>query len=342
MNFPDNLIKTKNIVGEASFIFTRKHYINLISSLIVWLSGGMFILQYFENPFIKIIFYSIAFLLLIIIIERTDKFYNLLLTKNTLFLLMLILTAAAILLYRLDYIGYPSIGGFTILWLIIIYYSQNVKVSLIQLAVFALSPVLYSELISFSGIFAFSMLIVLSIFMSERYLDNQKLDWKFFLIASLFGVTLSAEKIIGLIYIIYVLYTFRNDFVKMSIFTAAVLAVYFLLSFLTDKGYVTFLASQSNYFQIQMPGWVWVLLIIVVLYVGWITADLQEVLFSSGIILFIFFLLSFIFQIAEVGWNLEFINFSFLLTAIPFFVLSIRDYKVDRFLGKVYPDVNNK
>ena len=327
---------------KVQSIFTRKHYINLISSLIVWLSGGMFILQYFENPIVKIIFYSIAFFLLIIIIERTEKFYNSTLTKNALFLILLILTAAAILLYRLDYIGYPSIGGFTILWLIIIYYSQNVKVSLIQLAVFVLSPILYSELISFSGIFALSMLVVLSIFISERYLDNKKPDWKFFLIASLFGVTLSAEKIMILIYIIYVLYTFRNDFVKMSVFTAAVLAVYFLLSFLTDRGYFTLLSSQSNYFQIHVPVWIWVILIIVTLYMGWIVADLQEVLLSSGIILFAVFLLTFFFSVTEVGWNLKFINFSLLLTAIPFFVLSIKDYKVDRFLGKVYPDVNKK
>ena len=232
MNFPDNLIKMKDIVGEASFIFTRKHYINLISSLIVWLSCIMFILQYFEKPFIKIIFYSIAFLLLILIIERTDKFYNLLLTKNTLFLLMLILTAAAILLYRLGYIGYPSIGGFTILWLLIIYHSQNVKTSLIQLAVFLLSPVLYSEMISFSGSFSLVMLVIISIFISERYLDNKRLDWKFFLAVFLFGVTLSAQMIVSFIYLIYLQYKFRNHVTKGSIFVLVnVSSIYFVILF---------------------------------------------------------------------------------------------------------------
>lgn len=337
MNVPNNIINSKNIICKDSSIFTKKHCINLISCLIVWFSGGMSILQQFENPLVKIIFYSLAFMLLIVIIERAEKFYNPILTKNGLFLILLIITAAAIFLYRLDYIGYPSIGGFTILWLIIIYYSQSLKVSLIQLAVFMLSPVIFLELISFSGIFSFSMLVVLSIFISERYLDSTKLDWKFFLIASLFGVTLSAEKIIGLVYIIYVFHTFRNDFVKMGIFTAAVFTVYFLLSFLTDKEYFTLLPSHSNYFHVQLPVWLWILLILVTLYAGWIVIDLEEALISSGVILFLFFLLSFILHMAEVGWILEHLNFNLLLLAIPFLVLSIKDYNVDRFLGKVYP-----
>jgi hypothetical protein len=69
--------------------------------------------------------------------------------------------------------------------------------------------------------------------------------------------------------------------------------------------------------------------------VGWITADLQEVLFSSGIFLFAVYLLSFISKVAELGWNKNVIDFSLLMVVIPFLVLAIKEYKVDRFLGKV-------
>jgi len=136
--------------NKVQELFTKKQYINLISCAIIWLSGVLFIYKLFDYPKLKIFFYSMIFSIALIIIERTEKYYTSFMTKNLLFLTMLIVTAAAILLNRLGYIGYPSIAGFSILWLLIIYYSQNVKMSLIQIVVFLLSPVLYSELISFS------------------------------------------------------------------------------------------------------------------------------------------------------------------------------------------------
>lgn len=321
--------------NKVQELFTKKHYINLISCVIIWISGAVFIYKIFDDPTLKIFFYSIIFPIVLILIERTEEYYKSFLTKNTLFLMMLIVTAAAILLYRLEYIGYPSIVGFSILWLLIIYYSQIVKTSLLQLAVFLLSPVLYIEMISFSGSFSLIMFVIVSIFISERFLDSNKLDWKFFLIAFLFGVTLSAERLVGLIYIIYVLYVFRNDFTKMIVFVAALLVAYELLNFLADKNYLTLMASETNHFTIHLPVWLWILLLIITLYVGWIVADLQEVLFTSGIILFSTWLLSFIFIVAGFGWNKNGLDFSLLIMAIPFFVLSINEYKVDRFLGKV-------
>jgi len=62
---------------------------------------------------------------------------------------------------------------------------------------------------------------------------------------------------------------------------------------------------------------------------------LQEVLFTSGIILFSICFLSFIFGVAEFNWNKNEIDLSLLVMVIPFLILSIREYKVDRFLGKV-------
>lgn len=320
---------------KVQTIFTRKHYINLISTAVIWLSGILFIVKIFDDAPLKTIYYSITFFLVIFLVERLENYYKSFLTKNILFLAMLILTAASILLYRLDYIGYPSFAGFTILWLSIIYQSQNVKVSLIQLVVFLFSPVLYVEMISFSGSFSLIMLVIVSIFISERFLDSNKLNWKFFLIAFLFGLTLSAHLLVTFIYIIYLLYVFKSDIAKGVIFLLAMLAAYALLSFLADKGYVAIVASHTKVFSTQIPVWVLILLAVMTLYVGWIVADLQEALFASGIILFIIYLLSFIFRIVGFGLNQNEIDLSILITAVPFLVLSIKEYKVDRFLGKI-------
>jgi len=319
---------------KVQAIFTKRHYINLVSCLIIWFSGVLFIIKTFDDPALKIIFYSLIFAIVSILIERTEKYYKFFLTKNYLFLTMLIVTAAVILLYRSDYIGYPSIGGFSILWLAVMYQAQNVKVALLQLVIFLLSPVLYSELIAFTGIFALTMLVIISVLLSERFLDVNKYDWKFILGAFLFGVTLAAHLLVGFVYIIYLLYRFRNDFGKGLVFVLMMLVAYALLLFLGDKGHISIAASHANYFQF-IPVWIIIFLVIVSLYIGWIVADLQEVLFTSGLIYFISFITSFLFKVAQFGWNNEAIELSLMIVAIPFLVLSIKDYKVDRFLGKV-------
>ena len=320
--------------NKVQELFTKKQYINLISCAIIWLSGVLFIYKLFDDPELKIFFYSMIFPIALIIIERTEKYYTSLMTKNFLFLTMLIVTAASILLNRLDYISYPSIAGFSILWLLIIYYSQNVKMSLIQIAVFLLSPVLYSELISFSGIFALAVLVVLSIFISERFLESKKLDWKFFLVAFLFGVTLVANIFAGFVYIIYLLFLFRNNIRNGAIFILTMLAAYAMLLFLRDKEYITIVASYNNLLQ-SVPVWIVIFLVIASFYIGWIVADLQEVLFTGGLIYFILFTISFLLKITQSGWKIEVIDLSLMIVAIPFLVLSIKEYKVDRFWGKV-------
>jgi hypothetical protein len=319
---------------KVQTIFTKKQYINLISCLIIWFGGVLLIIKTFDGPALKIIFYTIIFSTILIFIVRKEKYYNSFLTKNILFLVMLIVTASAILLYRFEYIGYSSIVGFIILWLFIIYQSQNVKTSLIQLAVFLLSPALYSGMISFSGLFSLSMLVALSILISERIIKNIKFDWKFFLIAFLFGVTLSAHLLVGLIYTIYLIYLFRNGLSKGLYFVLTMLMSYALSKFLLDKGYITMAALQTNYFQL-MPIWIVIILVIAAIYIGWIVSDLQEIFFTNGLILFSIFKLSVLIRVLQFGESRSEFDFSLLIMAIPFLVLSIKEYKVDKYLGKV-------
>jgi hypothetical protein len=236
----------------------------------------------------------------------------------------------------LEYIGYPSIGGFTIFWMAVIYRTEEVKVSLLQMVIFLLSPVLFLEAISFTGIFALTMLVIVSILLSERFIDAGKLDWKFFLVAFLFGTTLSAELIVIFIYTVYVLFVFRSHLVKGGIFVVTMAVTFFLLNYLGEQGIVTLFSTQSSNLLIDIPSWLYLILIPIIIYIGWIVADLQEVLFSSGIILFILFLLSFILHAAEFSWKKDEFDFSLLIMAIPFLALAIKEYKVDRFLGKVF------
>jgi hypothetical protein len=109
---------------------------------------------------------------------------------------------------------------------------------------------------------------------------------------------------------------------------------YALLKFLSDKGYITIAASQTNYLQL-MPIWIVIILVIAAIYIGWIVSDLHEKFFTNGLILFSFFKLSVSVQVMQLGVSRSALDFSLLIMAIPFLVLSINEYKVDKFLGKI-------
>lgn len=322
------------ILGRGSPMFTKKHYINLISVIFIWFSGVIFIVKTLGYTPLTLILYSLIFPAVVLLIDRADKLYRSFLTKNVLFLSVLIVTAAAIMLYRLNYIDYPPFAGFIILCLIIFYHAQDVKTSMMQLVVFLLSPVLYLELLSFSGLFALSVLIVLSIFISDRFLDKINLNWKFFLIAFLFGVTLSANLLVCFVYLIYLLFIFRNDFGKGLIFLVFMLIIYASVTYLAKEGYIVVQVSQNHLLN-PIPYWIKILLLLLTFYNGWLVADYQEVLFSSGVIFFVAFLISMIFKINQFGWNKNEIDFSLVIMAVSLLVLSLKEYKVDRFLGKV-------
>jgi len=80
---------------------------------------------------------------------------------------------------------------------------------------------------------------------------------------------------------------------------------------------------------------IWIIaLYLLSLYTGWLVSDMQEVYFGSGIIIFLW---SVIFWITN--YTFGEISVISLLTSIPFFFFSIRKYKVDKFLGKVYKNL---
>ena len=70
------------------------------------------------------------------------------------------------------------------------------------------------------------------------------------------------------------------------------------------------------------------------IYSGWMVADMQEVYFGSGVIIFLW---SLIFWLTNNNFgSISVVSF---LSSIPFFIFSFRKYKVDKFLGKVYTDL---
>ena len=71
-------------------------------------------------------------------------------------------------------------------------------------------------------------------------------------------------------------------------------------------------------------------------------ADFQELLFASGVLTFFLVSISFLMTIGDIGISEAIFNsrfdISYYVLSVPFFILALKEYKVDWFLGKVYPN----
>ncbi len=378
-------------------MFSRKHYINLISFIASGLIGGLFVLKYAyritEYNFLftllfLLLFYSFPFLLKRIDTEK----YRIFRKKNVILIFSLLTIVFIVLLnyipvetrvsrflaietwlnnllnnhfpydsplnpsgfpflfflalpfYLLGDAGYLTIVGFLLFWIAVIITSKTTKEYTTRLTMLILMPTIYYEIIVRSELLANMMFIVFLLLIAEKYLSKHKTGIVLFPIALLYGLFLSTRGIVGVIYIIAVLYFFRNDLMKGVYFSLIVINTFLLLIipfFLWNSE----IFINNGPFAIQMlylPTGYLIFFFILSIYTGWIVSDFQELLFSSAIIIFMIVTLSFILTINETGFYSAFyqdrFDISYYIFTIPFFILSIKEYRVDKFLGKVMAD----
>lgn len=175
-----------------------------------------------------------------------------------------------------------------------------------------------------------SILLIIIFFIVDKYLNPDKVD--LFIVSFIFILSfISYFTFFSFgFYLIFLLFFFRNNLKN--------LFLSFFLIFLFDLIIKYFMiGNYSGEIFYWDFSWGWItLLYLLSIYTGWMVADMQEVYFSTGIVIFFW---SLIFLISN---NNSFINSaavtSFLIS-IPFFLSSLRRYKIDKFLGKVYKDL---
>ena len=175
-----------------------------------------------------------------------------------------------------------------------------------------------------------SILLIIIFFIVDKYLNPDKVD--LFIVSFIFILSfISYFTFFSFgFYLIFLLFFFRNNLKN--------LFLSFFLIFLFDLIIKYFMiGNYSGEIFYWGFSWGWItLLYLLSIYAGWMVADMQEVYFSTGIVIFFW---SLIFLISN---NNSFINSaavtSFLIS-IPFFLSSFRRYKIDKFLGKVYKDL---
>jgi hypothetical protein len=226
------------------------------------------------------------------------------------------------------------------------------KISVLSLSIivvltfFSVLIILLFDRVSFylpAEFFVSSVLIIALFFLTENNIPVNKLNFTFFAYAFLFGMLLFLRSVAAIPFVIFILYYFRNNLVSVALFSLSALFIYFVLLFIFMGNTSEIFLMRDPYiiklFLFAHPWWVTSLVVFFTLYAGYSVADLQEVFFSSGILLTIPVIYGFIEKCVSMNFyqavaGFDNINY-FLIFPLPFFILSIKHYKVDRFLGKI-------
>lgn len=293
-------------------MFSSKHYINIISLFIVTFAAAAYVLKYSilysEYPWLITGAFIILFWIANILVERFIR-----------------------IKYPPGEVKYPLVN--------ILIIGSLTLITVFVIGIFEIS----FEYLHPAEFFINSVLSIVLIFLCETYLDKEKITLYYFLFGLLFGLMLFLRSIFILVFLIYSLYLFRHDLQKALILISLMIIGYFIfyliLGNLAPKAFMINNPFSIYPFLFSLPSWFYITIFVLVIYCGWIVSDLQELFFASGLILFLTALFSTILLMMNVGFEKTIIedsmNFFYIAFSIPFFIMAIKDYKVDRFLGKI-------
>jgi|WetSurMetagenome_2_1015567.scaffolds.fasta_scaffold224766_1 hypothetical protein len=233
--------------------------------------------------------------------------------------------------------GYLELLGYLIFFVCLYYYSKSKKILFIRLALLLLIPTFYYEFLVKSELFFNMSLVIALILLTEKFLNTEKADFRFVIFAVLFGLLLSTRIIIGTIYIIYLMYFFRQNLNKLLLFSGIIIFTFILTV-------IPFVIWDSNSFFINgpfyiqfhhVPLWEVIPALILLLFAGWIVANLREVFFAFGLMLFIIVTFALIHYIRSFGFNYAIFgescfDISYYIFSVPFLILSVNDFTLEK------------
>ncbi len=284
-------------------MFTKKHYINVISlcilSIVTFINGYKLASHFTQLPALFSLLYILIFLSFFFIIDKT-KLSPLKKVLPTILSLYVLLP-----------------------YLLLTYFTSktNFEGRLIET----------TELI-------FAVIFGALIILANKYINPKKYNFNFFLFAFLFGIILTVNFHFCVVLLIAVLYLLRESFPKIILFSILTVFFYFIGLNIFSEFIPQF--NHNIYFP-EISVWLTIIILSITVYAGWLISDLQELFFASGIMLFLYLTASSIPKIIQLGFynavNLDF-SFSALLIVVPFLMFSIKEYQVDKFLGKIYKE----
>ena len=220
--------------------------------------------------------------------------------------------------YLLGNVAVFNLFGLTLFLFLVLQFSSTKKEAATRTIVLLILPAFYYEILSGGNAFTNAVLVIAIILLMKKIIDEDKINIKFLFLSIIFGALLSL--------LFFFRYNLKNLFLffLVALFTCIALLIPFIRW--NNSDFITYGLFTSSF--TNLPVWIYILLFIVVVYTGWMISDLQELLFAAGTIL------SFVSLIEFLGNT----NYSDgLILSIPFLILSIKEYEVDKFLGKKIP-----
>ena len=246
--------------------------------------------------------------------------------------------------YLIGDAGYLEVFGLFLFMMLLLKSVKTKKEYYLKMFLLLFLPTTFYELIVRSELFTNTVLIISLFFLAEQKLHEQERNISFFILALMFGFFLSTRLIAFLWFAMFLLFFFRNNLKNGVIFLAIALSV-FLLSLLPFYLWNAETFINKGPFAVQtiyLPKWIFFVFPFFVLYAGWMIADFQELLFTSGVLTILLVSISMMVTIGDVGISEAIFNsrfdISYYALSVPFFILALKEYKIDWFLGKVYPN----
>jgi hypothetical protein len=243
--------------------------------------------------------------------------------------------------YLLGDAGYLEVFGFFLFSLLILNYSATPKERITRFSLLLVLPSFYYEYLVRSELFTNMTLFIAIVLIAAKYLNTEKLDLISLAIAVLFGLFLSTRIIVFIVFFFMSVLAFRDKIGKGIVFmfvSTGVFALTLLPFIVWDPA---FFWSEGPFSMqlLYLPLWIILCSPLVFLYIAWMIRDVQELFFASGVVIFTLVAISFLLKAAEYGFHFCLIesgyDISYFAMPVPFLLLSIKEYKVDRFLGKV-------
>jgi hypothetical protein len=240
--------------------------------------------------------------------------------------------------YLIEELGYLSLLGIPLFFLLLKYCKIDTKIRTKILLLLLFSPFLWWEIMSRSNLFLNGTLILFSIvyfFKDFPRISNKRL----IISAILFGLLLSTRNVFAVTYVISCIFALKTNYVSFK--QMIIMAVLAMITFAGT--FIPFVYNYWNEFLVMNPfiiqssflmpfGYTLIFVVLAVIF-GFISKTMTDVYFYISVNLFLCILTYAIYQICQVGLNIAFfdsiIDISYFIFCIPFVCLYIFNNKTD-------------
>ena len=314
-------------------MLNKFNLINIIAVALAGITGGLYIYiispGYFSHPVSSAILYAILFFMICYFAGRVKRSIWAALEKKWFYILeSIIVVAMVVSFYLYGFRNYANAAGILLLGYLIIYHSRTVRENIIKFVLLLVSPVFYYGMVFGGSLFTETIFAISFLLLMDKMFDRDKIDYNFISAAVISGFLVLINPFLAILFLCFCAYKFSQDLLRGGVFLLAWVLSIFLINFLL-KDYVKFFSFGGFDFS----GWIILLIImlaVVSLYSGWISRSIYEVFFSAGIFIFVTIYICY----SSLSYNFP----QILSAAYPLFILAIRDFRSQKYLGKITDD----